>query len=182
VTRALAAALGATAPGATLEVLPWQRTLRELYEAIVLDDLGFFLMMAIIFVIVAIGIFNTVLMSVVERTRELGVMMAIGTSKRRLFAIVLAEAAVLAVVAAAVGVALGVGIHLYFLHHGLDISALFGDMQVAGIVISGTMYSQLSAGDVVLWTAVVIAIVLVSALYPATRVTRLDPLEAMRHV
>jgi len=179
VTQALVAA---TAGRDDLEVLPWQRTLRELYEAIVLDDLGFYLMMAIIFVIVGIGIFNTVLMSVVERTRELGVMMAIGTSKRRLFLFVLAEAGILAVVAAGVGAAIGVGIHLYFHGHGLDMSALFGDLQVAGIVVSGTMYSKLSVGDVVGWTAVVIGLVLLSALFPASRVARLEPLEAMRHV
>ena len=50
------------------------------HDAIVLDDAGLYLMMAIIFIIVAIGIFNTVLMSVVERTREFGVMMALGTA------------------------------------------------------------------------------------------------------
>jgi len=182
-TRRIATELGvALADRPDLEVLPWQRTLHELYEAIVLDDLGFYLMMAIIFVIVGIGIFNTVLMSVVERTRELGVMMAIGTSKRRLFAVVLAESAILAVVASLIGLAIGVGIHLYFHSHGLDITSLFGDMQVAGVVISGTMYSKLTVGDVAQWTAVVMAIVVVSALYPATRVARLDPLEAMRHV
>lgn len=177
-----AALTTALAGRSDLETLPWQRTLHELYEAIVLDNLGFYLMMAIIFVIVGIGIFNTVLMSVVERTRELGVMMAIGTSKRQVFATVIAEAAILALVASLAGLALGVGVHLYVHAHGLDISSLFGNIQVAGIVVSGTMYSQLSLGDVALWTAVVIGIVLVSALYPATRVARLDPLEAMRHV
>lgn len=179
VDAALAASL---ASRADLEVLPWQRTLRELYEAIVLDDLGLYLMMAIVFVIVAIGIFNTVLMSVVERTRELGVMMAVGTSKARLFAMVLVEAVILALVASVVGLAIGLSIHFYFHAHGLDITSLFGDVQVAGVVISGRMYSQLSVADVVTWTAIVIAIVVASALYPAFRVTRLDPLEAMRHV
>ncbi len=182
-TDAITQALSAKLAGRSdLEVLPWQTTLRELYEAIFLDNLGFYMMMAIIFVIVGIGIFNTVLMSVVERTRELGVMMAIGTSKRRLFGVVLCEAAILAIVASLIGMAIGVGIHLYLKSHGIDITQVMGDVEVAGIVMTGKMYSQLSPADVAKWTAIVIGIVVVSALYPATRVTRLDPLEAMRHV
>ena len=179
VTAALASAL---ADRGDLEVLPWQRALREVYEAIVLDNMGFYLMMVIIFVIVAIGIFNTVQMSVVERTRELGVMMAIGTSKRRLFWIILAEAGVLAVIASLVGLGIGLGIHFWVHAHGVDVASMFGsDFKVAGILFTGKMYSQLSFLDVVTWTSVVIAIVLASALYPAARVSRLDALEAMRH-
>ena len=164
-----------------LVVMPWQQALAELHEAIVLDDAGNYFMMAIIFVIVAIGIFNTVLMSVIERTREFGVMMALGTSRARMFAIVMTEAVVLAIAAALIGLALGLGIHAYFAVHGLDLSQLYGDIEMAGVLIEGRMYSDLSAGVVLEWTAVVIAIVIVSALYPALRATRLDPVEAMRH-
>lgn len=165
-----------------LEVLPWQESLRELYEAIVLDDMGMYLMMAIIFVIVAIGIFNTVLMSVVERTREFGVMLAVGTSKRRLFSMVFTEAIVLALVSAAIGLAVGLGIHFWVSSTGIDMAALMGeDYQLAGIVFDGKIYSTLSVGVVSLWTSVVIGIVLLSALYPAYRVTKLQPVEAMRH-
>jgi len=165
-----------------LEILPWQEALRELYEAIVLDDMGLYLMMAIIFVIVAIGIFNTVLMSVVERTREFGVMLAVGTSKRRLFSMVFTEAIILGVVAVALGIAIGVGIHLWVASSGIDMSAIMGDdYQLAGIVFEGRIYSTLTTGVVSLWSAVVFVIVLLSALYPAFRVTKLQPVEAMRH-
>ncbi|MCA9622436.1 MAG: ABC transporter permease [Myxococcales bacterium] len=177
---ALAASLG---PHSGLEVLGWKVALRELYEAIVLDDLSMYLMMAIVFVVVAIGIFNTVLMSVAERTRELGVMMAIGTSKGQLFGIVLAEAAVLAVVAAAIGVGLGLMGHGYIATHGIDVGALAGgNYELAGITIGGKLYSRLSVGVVVRWTLVVIGLVIASATYPAWRASRLEPVEAMRHV
>lgn len=182
-TGPVAAALSQALPGrGDLEILPWQEALRELYDAIVLDDVGFYLMMAIIFVIVGIGIFNTVLMSVVERTREFGVMMAIGTSKRRLFAVVLAEAVILALVASAAGLAIGLPLHAWLHHTGLDLATFYGtDVEFAGITLTGRIYSFLTAGDVALWTLIVIGIVIVSALYPAARVTRLRALEALRH-
>jgi ABC-type lipoprotein release transport system permease subunit len=179
-TRALAASLGSDQ---ALEVISWKVALHELYEAIVLDDQSMYLMMTIIFVIVAIGIFNTVLMSVAERTREMGVMMAIGTSKRKLFSIVMAEATVLALVSAAVGLALGLWGHHYIATHGIDVGALAGgDYEFAGIAFSGKIYSRLSVGVVAKWTATVIGLVLASAVYPAVRATRLEPVEAMRHV
>jgi ABC-type lipoprotein release transport system permease subunit len=166
-----------------VQVLTWKEGLRELYEAILLDDLGLYLMMAIIFVIVALGIFNTILMSVVERTRELGVMMAVGTSGRRLFATVMVESLILGVVSAAVGLAIGLSIHFWLASHGLDLGSLYGeDMEMAGIVFKGRVYSYLTVGVVAKWTAVVIGLVVGSAVYPALRAARLNPVEAMRHV
>jgi ABC-type lipoprotein release transport system permease subunit len=180
-TAPVTAALERTLPG-ELEVLPWQEALRELYEAIVLDDAGLYLMMAIIFVIMAIGIFNTVLMSVVERTREFGVMMALGTGRWQLFNVVLAEALLLALVAGAIGLGLGLGLHSLMAAHGIDITSLAGDYEFAGIVLEGRIYSRLSTPIVVKWTVVVVGLTVLSALYPAFRSTRLQPVEAFRHV
>lgn len=168
----------------TLEVLPWTVALAELHEAIVLDEMGMYLMMAIIFVIVGIGIFNTVLMSVSERTREFGVMMALGTSRWRIFSLITCEALVLAASAALLGLALGLSMHFWVARHGIDMTALAGgeDYQFSGIALSGRFYSTLGPGTVVLWTIVVVLMVLISALYPAFRATRFEPVEAMRHV
>ncbi len=182
-TKPVAAALTkALSDQPDLEVLPWQKALAELYEAIVLDDISMYMMMAIIFLIVAIGIFNTILMSVVERTREFGVMLAVGTTHRRLFGFVISEAAILAVVASAIGLVIALTIHFLLSTYGLDMASLYGqDFEFAGIVLEGRIYSSLSTGVVVFWTLVVMGIVMISALYPAVRATRLKPIEAMRH-
>ncbi len=178
-TRALRQALDDPA----YEVLPWQKSLAELYEAIVLDDYSLYMMMAIVFVIVAIGIFNTVLMSVVERTREFGVMCAIGTANRRLFSIVMAEATMLGLIATAVGLAIGLSLHYWLATTGIDVTALYGEpIEFAGIAFGGRIYSRLSVAAIAFWSAVTVGLVLVSALYPAVRATRLKPVEAMRHV
>lgn len=165
-----------------LEVLPWQESLRELYEALVLDDAGLYLMMAIIFLIVALGIFNTMLMSVTERTREFGVMMAIGTRPSRLFALIIAESVLLALVSVALGLGLGLLLHVWVAGHGIDVASWAGEMEFSGIAWSGKIYSRLTLGVVVEWTLVIGGIVVASALYPAWRATRLEPVEAMHHV
>jgi len=166
-----------------LEVLPWQKALRELYEYVLLDDAGMYVLMAVVFLIIGIGIFNTVLMSVLERTREFGVMMAIGTSGGRMFAVVVLEALLLGVFATAAGLGLGLAVHSWLASTGLDVTALYGEgFEFAGIVFEGRIYSLLTTATVVKWCLIVIGIVVASALYPAWRTTRLKPVEAMRHV
>jgi ABC-type lipoprotein release transport system permease subunit len=177
-----AQALAVRLSRADLEVLPWQRAMRELYDALVLDDGSFYVMIGIIFLLVAIGIFNTVLMSVVERTRELGLMMAIGTSRRRLFGLVLGEALLLALLATTIGVALGLAFHFYIASTGIDLAQFAGEVEMGGVPLAGTIYSKLSLGVVLSWAASIIALVVVSSIYPAWRATRLLPVQAMRHV
>jgi ABC-type lipoprotein release transport system permease subunit len=169
-TAAVAAALEDKLGGednGDLEILPWEVALRELYEAILLDDAGLYLMMFIIFIIMTIGIFNTVLMSVIERTREFGVMMALGTEKGQLFGVVMTEALLLALVAAGVGLGIGLGLHVLAATYGIDITGMMENYEIAGIVMEGL---------------VIIGLTLISAVYPALRATKLQPVEAIRHV
>jgi ABC-type lipoprotein release transport system permease subunit len=164
-------------------VRPWQEALKELHDAIVLDDASAKLMMGVIFVIVTLGIFNTILMSVTERTKELGVQKALGTSGSRIFTYVLLEAAILAAFSAAAGLALGLTGHFVVSKVGINVSALLGDdYQISGIAFSGYIYSRLTVEGVVQWTLVTIGLVLASAVYPALRASKMIPVEAMRHV
>jgi ABC-type lipoprotein release transport system permease subunit len=169
--------------GQELEILPWQEALRELYEALVLDDNSMYMMMAIIFIIIALGIFNSVMMSVVERTREFGVMMALGTGGHKLLRLILLESLLLGLVAAFFGLVVGLLLHYWVASVGIDIGSMTGgDYQFAGVLMEGRIYSRLSVAIVSKWTAVVVGIVILSAFYPAWRASRLRPVEAMRHV
>ena len=165
-----------------LEVLRWEVALKELYDAIVLDDAGLYIMMLIIFIIVAIGIFNVVLMSVIERTKEFGVMMALGCKPLQLCGVVMAESLILAAVAAVLGVAMGLGLHYWTASVGIPMDQLTGDYQIAGTIVEGRFYSRLTTWVVAKWTLVVMGLVVGSALYPAVKAALLKPLEAMRHV
>ncbi len=176
--RRLRAALGD--PG--LEVLTWDEALPMLAQFIWLDDASMWVMLLLIFLIVAAGITNAVLMSVMERTREMGVLMALGMRPRRLVGEVLGEATLMGLLAVGVGLALGLPVHHYFAVHGLDISALLGaeGVETAGIVFSGKMYGKLAWAKVAWIAAGVVAVTVTAALYPALRVARLKPVRALR--
>ncbi|MCA9669572.1 MAG: ABC transporter permease [Myxococcales bacterium] len=167
-----------------IRVMPWQQARKDLADALDIDTASGYITVGILFLIVAIGIFNTMLMSVLERTREFGVMMAIGTRPSRMFSIVLSEAFVLALVASAFGVAIGLGFTQWVASSGIDINKMVGTeaYEFAGVAFEGKIYARLYVADVLIWVGVTVALVLLSAIYPAWRATRLQPVEAMRHV
>ena len=117
-------------------------------------------------VIGTVIVMNTMLLSFVERTREFGVLRAIGWSKRRLWALILGEALSISLLGAAIGVGLSVAL-VRILEH---VPA-----------VEGILHAQFGAGDVwrALYTAGIIG--LVAAIYPAWRAGRLQPLNALRH-
>ncbi len=164
-------------------VRPWQEVLVELHEALVIDEASNQIMMSVIFFIVTLGIFNSILMSVTERTRELGVQKALGTSGPRIFTYVMLEAFILAIVSATAGVLLGLGAHFYMAKHGINVGAMMeGDYEFSGIAFNGYIYSRLTVEGVAFWAGVTVLLVLLSAIYPAYRAARQVPVEAMRHV
>lgn len=183
-TAAVTARLRAALAGAPVEVLPWQEALPELHEFIALDDASFYLFVAIVFVLVAMGIFNTVLTSVIERTREFGLLTALGARPRRIVGIVMVEAALIGVGGLAVGMALGLAGNAYFETHGLDYSLLTGgeSLEAVGINLATVLYADLSGVKLARALAAVFGVVLLSALWPAVRAARLKSLEALHHV
>lgn len=179
-TEALAAAL---ADRPELEVLSWRQAISEIAAMIEVDKLSNHVMLAIIGLIVAMGVLNTVLMSVLERTREFGVMLALGVKPRRLATIVLLEGAVLGAIGAVLGWALGLLFTWPLVVYGIDYGAMMGEaMTSGGVVMSSVMKA---AWD---WERMGVAAVLtvvatwLAAAWPAWRVTSLQPVDAMRHV
>ena len=177
---ALERALPAEGAGAD-EVLSWAQVEPFLEQFIVLDDAFFYIIVAILFIVISVGILNTILMSVFERVREFGVMMALGTRPRQVVQLVVAEAAMLAMVGIAVGGTLGSLLTLYFAENGIDLSSFSAG--AASIGITTTMvFSRLTAANVVLSNLAVFVLVVLVALYPAVHAARLRPVDAIRHV
>ena len=179
-SQALHAALRGS-PDGTYEVLTWSEVEPYLEQFIVLDDAFFYIIVAILFIVIAVGILNTILMSVFERVREFGVMMALGTRPRQVVLLVVLEAAVLALVGIVVGGTLGSLSTLYFAETGINLSSFAQGAASLGITTT-TVYSKLTLANVGLSNLAVFLLVVLVSLYPAVHAARLQPVEAIRHV
>ncbi|MBN2357870.1 MAG: ABC transporter permease [Deltaproteobacteria bacterium] len=178
-TERVRAALAA--PG--LEILPWQEALPDLFMWIALDDAGLYIMILIIAVVVLLGIVNTVLMSVLERVREFGVMLAIGAAPRQLVLLVLTEAALLGLFAVIVGLALGLLGNWPLAANGLNFSDMTGGQAVeaGGVALDLHFRTDLSPGKVALFCLLSFVMTVVSAIYPAVKVATLKPIACLQH-
>jgi putative ABC transport system permease protein len=180
VAAALEVQLGKTSP---VRVMAWPELAPELASYVQFNRGITFVLFFIFFVLAVIGVMNTMLMAVFERTRELGMLMALGMRPVQVIVLILAEAAGLAVASLVVGGALGVPLLWYLQVHGLDLGGATGEVvSVAGVVVGHLWYGRQdfpAYGQAALGLA---ATALVSALYPAWRAAHFRPTEAIRKV
>lgn len=153
----------------------------ELDAAIKIDDFGGFVFQAILFAIIALAIVNTILMSVMYRTREFGVLRALGLTKAQTAALVFSEGVFLTAVSGVIGMALGFGVTWLFFRNGLDYSfAMKGDLTFSGVLLDPVIVPALRLTQVVLSLGSIFIVGTLASLYPAFRATRIDVAEAMK--
>jgi ABC-type lipoprotein release transport system permease subunit len=133
-----------------------------------------------IFYLIVLGvtvtvIINTLIMSVFERTREIGILAAMGMRGGRIMAMFFAESSLLAVGGIAMGVALGSLLSAYVQKYGFFI----GDFGITGIFIGERIYTYLTLNDIVILTIMAFVITLLAALYPAIVAANMEPVEAL---
>jgi ABC-type antimicrobial peptide transport system permease subunit len=142
-----------------------------------------FVLFIIFFLLAVIGIMNTMLMAVFERTREFGMLMALGMRPFQVIGLILAEAAGLAGASLVLGAALGAPVLWYLQVHGLDLGGSKGEViSLAGVVVGHLWYGRQdfpSYSQAALGLAVT---AILSAFYPAWRAAHFRPTEAMRKV
>jgi len=165
----------------TTAVLDWREVMPQLVQFIVIDDAGNYVFLIIILVMVVFGIVNTVLMSVLERTREFGLLRALGLSRRHLLLLVFCESLLLSVLAVVVGWVVGGGTQLWFSTHGIDFSAMMKEgTAIMGTFMDPIVYTELSGRRVIELTSIVFIATLASGIYPAIKAARVTPVEALR--
>jgi ABC-type lipoprotein release transport system permease subunit len=163
------------------DVLEWPEALPGLVNFIEIDRVSGDVMMSIMGLIVAMGVLNTVLMSVLERTKEFGVLLAIGMTPRRLGALVLLESALLGVLGAAVGACFGAAIVWYLVAYGIDYSAYMGEaFEMEGLVMSTLIRGAWDPDRMGAYLLATVVFTFLAGLWPAWHLTRLQPVDAMR--
>ena len=155
------------------ELLPQLRAIESYGDKVVWFAAAF------VYLLVGLGILNTMLMSVLERTREFGVLRAIGTRPGRVVAQVLGESFWIATISVAVGLALGLALTWYGSHHALMKISGGESIEYAGAVLRSGVKTKVSLHDALVAAALVYVMALGTAIYPAWRVARLPPVEAL---
>ncbi|MGD8304898.1 MAG: FtsX-like permease family protein [Desulfobacterales bacterium] len=173
----LQSALSALEGRKELKTLDWQELMPGLRQAIEMDLISGLIFYGLLIIVVAFSILNTFLMAIFERTREFGVMMAIGTTPQRLTKILLIESMTITLIGIIAGIGIGIGVTAYFQVHGIDFSG--GSDLLSQFGITGRMYPKLSLLSVTIGPFMVLFFTFFAALYPALKIRRLRPVEAM---
>jgi len=170
--------------GAQVSALPWHQIQPELAGFITIKVAGARFMEAIIMILVAAGIFNTLFVSVMERVREFGIMMAIGFSPVRLFSLVMCESLWLGLVGLVLAAAVTAGPYYYMATVGIDLTAQMGleGSEVAGVAVSPIMQVAIFPENLVMIASAALLATLLSGLYPAWNAGRVVPVESIRLV
>ncbi|MFQ5700092.1 MAG: ABC transporter permease [Myxococcota bacterium] len=163
---------------------PWYELHPDLAGFIAMKVASARLMEGVILVLVAAGIFNTLFVSVMERVREFGILMAIGFSQRSLFGLVMLESLWLGTLGLVAAAVLTAGPYWWIATRGIDLSPWLGGSapEVAGVAISPILYVGIFGEHLVQIGVAVLAATLLAGVYPAWRAGSFDPVDAVRRV
>ncbi len=182
--KALAAAAAALPSLADAEVLDWETLAPEMLALVRFVEIAWAFVLVLVFMAAAAGVANTMLMATFERSRELGMLLALGTGPGRIVRMVVAEALVLGAVGVLIGVALGGGIVAITHRTGFDYQAFTGggpsELSFAGLRWSLVLYPRLALADVLRGAGAVLVTALLASAWPAARAARLEPSQALR--
>jgi ABC-type lipoprotein release transport system permease subunit len=176
VTAALEGSEALAAAGAV--VVPWQQVLKDLADYIKVDNAFNYVFQVLLFLVILAGVLNTVLMSVMERTYEFGVLLSIGMSRLRLMALVLIECAMLGAFGTAVGAVLGWLENALLKHYPIKLE-LSVSSSVGGFFFEPSLMMNIAAFHFVFTLSAVFVLILAVGIYPAWKAGQVEPVEAL---
>jgi putative ABC transport system permease protein len=163
-----------------LLLVDWNALHPGLKQAIQADLSSAWFMYGVLIILVAFSVLNTQLMSVLERTREFGVITALGIKPRKLASLVLLETTLMALIGLVIGVFLGWLVAAYFNSVGFSYPGM--EEVAARFNLPGKMYPSVTVFSMMLGPFVVFLFCLLASIYPALRLFHLQPVDAMRAV
>ena len=158
------------------EALGWKEIMPELDTAVQMTRFSTLMVALILFGVVALGIVNTLFMSLYERMFEFGVLRAVGTRPLRMALLILFEAGALAVLSMIIGIAIGFAVTYSFSLHGID----YVGIEFGGVTLRELICPVLHFGQFTVLPLYVFLFTLIAGIYPAVFAARLTPAKAMR--
>ena len=165
--------------GQPLEIMPWYSMFPVMKEWVTLHNGFLYLFLGIVLFIVLAGELNTLLLSMLERTREFGILMAIGTTRSQIAWLMVVEAVAIGMIGILLGTLLGYLIILLTGMIGIDLSILLGS--TSRFYVDPLIYPQLKLDHLGVTVSAILMASILSGIYPAWRASLLQPVEAIRN-
>jgi ABC-type lipoprotein release transport system permease subunit len=159
-------------------VMTWRELVPDAAMIADIMDIYYFIIMSIIFLALAFGIVNTMLMAIMERIKELGMLMAIGMSKKKVFWMIMLETVFLTLCGSLVGMALGALILKITGHTGLDFSSVGEGFEAVGF--AAVVYPNIEWGFFFGIIVLVVLVGVLSSIAPARKALKMKPIDALR--
>lgn len=160
-------------------VLSFADMTREIAEAMEMEKAGNNLVLFLLAVIAVVGISNTMLMSVLEREREVGMMRAVGVRNAEIRKVFMYEAAGIGLIGSLVGIALSIGMVAFMVHVGIDYGAMIEDIEM-GYRTGTVLYGVWNPATMAVATAFAVVVAAVTSFLPTRRILRRPVSESLR--
>lgn len=177
--RTVSAALGALLPE-NYEALGWDVFLPEIRDAIAISHVTTLIVLTVFYLATGLCVFNTVYMSVMERSREFGILMALGTRPWQIRGMILTETLIMGGISVLLGIALGFAMNFYMCIIGIDLSAVMSPITYAGGTILPVVHSLIEPIPQIFAALMLLPICAAAGFLPADRAARFVPWEVIQ--
>jgi putative ABC transport system permease protein len=161
------------------QIESWREISPETDFMVKTTDQYSYIIMVIIMFALAFGIVNTMMMAVLERTREIGMMMALGTNRIKVFSLIFLETIFLTLAGTPIGILIGWSTSAYYNKHGLDLSGMGRDM-MSSFGFGTMVYPEFPNDKLLGVLLIVTGTAIISCIFPAIKAVKLRPVEALR--
>lgn len=167
--------------GDPIVVRSWRDIVSSIADMLDINESIVYVIGGIMIGLASLGMMNTMLMAIYERTHEFGILLSIGMGRFWLLFMVLLESFFLSLVSAVVGSLLGIGYSLYLERYGIDLSGSLPDgVDIGGILWEPVWLGSFTPGSVLVGIIIMISIAMLASLIPSWRTVRLKPAEITR--
>ena len=166
-----------------MEILTWQKTQSDVNGLIEVDRKSNYVSQLFVGLLIAAGVLNTLFMSVLERKREFGIMMAVGLAPGRLFALVILESLYIALTGLVMGVIITSPVFYLLYHYGLDLRSFVEDGYAIGsVLVDPVLKVRLFRESAVMILCGVFGLTILAGLYPAWKAGRENPVDSIKTI
>ncbi|MCD6580230.1 MAG: ABC transporter permease [Desulfuromusa sp.] len=164
----------------SLEILDWGAMLPQMREVVASYDVSRMIIVTILYIATGLGILNTFFMAVMERTRELGVLMALGMRPGQVRTMILLETVIMGSLGLVCGAVVGIALSLYMALVGVDLSGTLTPITYAGGTILPRLHAVIEPANILIPSVCLLIVSLLAGFLPANRAANMQPVVAIR--